>query len=384
MRVSANNLISFKGKIIDAHAHLGTWFHYGEGGQKKFGLQDLDIFIKEPLSNGDTIDKMLVSNLDCMFKRNGFERLNELEGNQEILNLCAKNPKLAPLAVCQPHATKGRVEALQSLLDANDGRFVGLKFHPECLPLEADHRWYNEYLELAHKKKLPCLFHCEAGKSSPETIYTLAKRHPKVPIILGHMGAGGDKNHEKALKALLKSIDSGEAGRARLYADISWVNGLADKPSETPTHIMKAIRELKERDALDRLLFGTDAPVGLFGEKLPPDGRTHKQAYEQMVESLQGAIRNEFHEDADDIIDRIFYKNAQELFFDKNWAKEAKKTKVGLIVTGAVAFLGVAAMVLYNKTRKAKAAASNEQTPLMFGAPGTAPSLQNFLNTLKT
>ena len=39
------------------------------------------------------------------------------------------------------------------------------------------------------------------------------------------------------------------------------------------------ITELKSRNAIDRILFGTDAPLGCFGEN-PVAGVSEKEAYE--------------------------------------------------------------------------------------------------------
>ena len=50
MNVTRSKNISFKGKIIDAHTHVGKW------GQALYSQNDLDIFIKSSLDGGDVIE----------------------------------------------------------------------------------------------------------------------------------------------------------------------------------------------------------------------------------------------------------------------------------------------------------------------------------------
>lgn len=329
---------SFRGKIIDSHVHTGRW------GQKVFGAEAFDCFIKEPLNvnigdekQTDTVEKMLVSNIDCMV---GDNSLGETSGNLAMLNICKKNPKLFPLAVCQPNRTNGNPKNIKNILDLNKGKFIGLKFHPEGLPLAANDSRYDEYLNLAEKKKLPCLFHSQVNvnwqpnedgvyiphlvedvaqwdKSDPEFIYELAKRHPKVPVILAHTGAGGAMAHKKAIDVIAKSIDRDDA---KLYCDISWMDFENNLPSENPQSLLRLIHELRQRNALDRVLFGTDVPLGCYGENLATDGNgevSSKEAYERTVSSIKTAIKKEFGKDADNIIQKIFYDNAENLFFPK-------------------------------------------------------------------
>ena len=98
MNVTRSKNISFKGKIIDAHTHVGKW------GQALYSQNDLDIFIKSSLDGGDVIEKMIVSNLSCI-ETEGI--LDEMQGNKQLLEIAKNNPKIAPLAVCQPNITNG-------------------------------------------------------------------------------------------------------------------------------------------------------------------------------------------------------------------------------------------------------------------------------------
>ncbi len=318
MKVTRVNAVSFKGRIIDAHAHLGKWYN------NSYDTKDLDVFCKQQLSNGDTVEKMIVSNLSCI-DPNGI--LDEMQGNKELLEITKKNPVLAPLAVCQPNLTKGDSSKIEQLLKENPNEFIGLKFHPKRMELAADDTSYNNYMKIAEKYKLPCLFHsdktfatvypdgtklprCEFSR--PEQIYRLAQRTPKVPVILGHMGGNLGADTKSAVDIMIDSINN---DKATLYADISWVNcDTTEKPD-----IIEAIRRLKNTkkgDMTERLLFGTDAPIGRFGKE-GEKGLKPIEAYNKVVIDVKEAIKKAFPDEADKLIDKIFYKNAQKLFFKR-------------------------------------------------------------------
>ena len=105
---------------------------------------------------------------------------------------------------------------------------------------------------------------------------------------MAHMGAGDAKSHQNALEELLKSIDEKDS---KLYVDISWVDWGKDglSSSEKPS-VVKLIKELQKRNAVDRILFGTDAPLGCFGENLA-GGLSARQAYEKTVGDLKTVIK---------------------------------------------------------------------------------------------
>lgn len=351
MRISSVNGVSFKGKIIDSHAHLGKW----EG--VNYIPESLDLFTNSELSSGDTVEKMVVSNASCLGK-DGV--LDELTGNRQMLDYVAHNPKILPLAVCQPNLTNGDTSKIEQLLKENPKTFVGLKFHPKCMELPADDPAYDNYMKLAENYNLPCLFHTDktvtiyyAGGGSqtrceysrPEQVYELAKRHKNVPVIMGHMGGNDGLNAEAAVNIMIESI---EKGNAKLYADISWVNpDTIEKPD-----IIEAITRLKNTkkgDYTDRLLFGTDAPIGRFGNG-GENGLSPKQAYSKVVTDVKNAIKKAFSQtEAEELIDKIFYKNAQSLFCpeeDKliggvNNLKKSFFSRKNIIITTVVSLLAV-------------------------------------------
>ena len=171
-------------------------------------------------------------------------------------------------------------------------------------------------MKLAEKYNKPCLFHSEVlsdeagnilrnGVSDPGFIYETAKQFPNVSVILGHMGLGGDKAHKIGINTLLKSIENDDA---KLYADLAWVDW--DNPIKP--NIIEVIDKLlhtSKGDMTSRLLFGTDAPLGVFGEK----ALKQQGAYDTNIRNIKNAIKNNFGDDANKLISRIFYRNSKKL-----------------------------------------------------------------------
>ena len=360
MRIDSVSRVSFSGKIIDSHGHIGKW------GSIMYEPESLDIFTNTSLSNGDEIEKIIASNSSCIDNEN---TLDELVGNRKMLECSERNPKIAPLAVCQPKLTKGDTTKIEQLFNENPNKFVGLKFHPKCMELPADDASYDNYMKLAQRYKLPCLFHSDktydvvyqdgsigakCPYSRPEQIYTLAKRHKTVPVILAHMGGNEGNNAQKAIDVIIESIEKGDAN---LYADISWVNAdTADKPD-----IVKAIKRLQKTskgDKTDRLLFGTDAPLGEFGHG-GKNGVSPREAYSNLVINIKTSIRKAFDKDeADKIINKIFYQNAKDLFFghitegredSKTIGQSIKSLKKVAIAVGIVGIVGVVYKIFQNR-----------------------------------
>lgn len=313
--VNSSTDFNFKGKIIDAHVHCGQWNF------DKFPCEDVIKFFSRKFNNGkDYVDRVIISNLDCIKTgKNNKPLKDEISGNLLLLNAAIKDKKFVPFVVCQPG--HGSAENIEILLKEYPQLIKGLKFHPACLNLAANDIRYMPYMQLAEKYNKPCLFHSEVlfdetghilknSVSDPELIYETAQRFPKVPVILGHMGLGGDKAHEAGINTLIKSIDNNDA---KLYADLAWVDW--DNPAKP--HIIDVIDKLQHSskgDMTERLLFGTDAPLGVFGEK----ALKQQGAYDANIRNIKSVIRENFGEDANRLISRIFYRNSKKLLDKQN------------------------------------------------------------------
>lgn len=349
MLISKVTQTGFCGKIIDVHVHTGHWDKQCDGkpnGAEPYLVNDIFERADVVKRDGDTISKVIISNLDCIKEENGKPLMDELEGNKKLLADCKGNPRTAVLAVCQPKT--GNVKNIETLFDRYPKGFVGLKFHPLTSGLDASDVKYVPYLKFAQKKNLPCLFHSQVNVDNnngqllndnisvadPVKIYQSAKKAPKAPVILGHMGAGWGQAHSKAVDILVESIEKGDAN---LYADISWVDF---KDPEKP-NVISAIKRLmntKKGDKTDRLLFGTDAPIAEYS--------ADKDLYARVVRETKAAIRKNFGDKADELIEKIFYKNADNLFFAQ---KPVLKLKTGAVILGGLVVLGGVLWALKDK-----------------------------------
>ena len=347
MNVTRASSINFMGKIIDSHAHIG------KHNKMNYYKSDLDVFVKSELPNNDTVEKIIVSNLDVLHTLQG-----EYDGNKAALETLKNNDKYSLLAACSPKG--GDVKNIKRLFKEYPNAFVGLKFHSDIQQLDLSNKKYEPYMEFAAKNKLPCLFHSQVntladGKinssikhiADPENIYSLAKKYPKTPVVMAHLGAGWQEAHDKAIDILIESIKQGDAN---LYADISWVD--IDQPQE---HIVKAIKRLKGIGEKDwkygdqsfRLMFGSDAPLDRF------KGKDALDNYTGFIERIKTSIKNDkdLTLDANKIIDDLFYNNADKLYLS---CKKSHSAKNKILTAGAAIILIGLGGLFINKTENPK------------------------------
>lgn len=324
-----NSRVSFARNIniIDAHMHDKTIAKLG--GSAVAG--DILKFLSPFSTATDTFipQKIFPSALDCCFYKEGKPYADEILGNEQIIRTFDGTAIDKFIAVCQPKT--GSVENIERLFKNHKDKFIGLKFHPNGAELPADSKLYDSYLDFAAEKGVPCLFHSDRtfdkiypgtdGKnytelkskfSRPEQIYSLAKRHPNVPVIMAHCGGPEKADINAAVDVMLKSVENGDA---KLYADISWV-GIDDYVKGSPkrdmgklVEIIKRLKNTSKGDMTDRILFGTDAPIDRFHSD------NAEKIYKDYICDIHSAIKKNFPAEADELIDKIFYENAKKLFF---------------------------------------------------------------------
>jgi len=303
--------------IIDSHGHLGWTYKNGE-----FINYDNDYFYRMvPPEENPKVNKILVSSFSGLYKdpKTGKPIKNEIDCNREIIEFCKRDGRLFPVALCQ--SGFGGAENIERLLIENNGVFKALKFHPSHLKLDADDIKYFPYMELAGKYNLPCVFHTAPGEADPEKIYNLAKHYPHVPVVLFHMNLAPEgkvgqqplniiKNkrlegrediycwdvrehwNRDGINVVKRSLINGDAN---LYFEISWTK------AET---VAEAIKEVGP----DRVIFGTDCPY--LEQRNGID-----VSYRERIEEVFSAIRAEFGEQAEHIIEKVFHDNSEKLFF---------------------------------------------------------------------
>jgi len=260
-------------KVLDIHGHIGTFSGY-----------DLSLPTLLEQIHQHHVRMVLVSNIDGA-ELSATANLKELDANAATAKAVKEHADvLRGIAWARPE--DGSAANMTSSLNELDGQhhhiFVGIKFHPEFNNFAADDARVDPYLELCSHYKIPAVFHCggAGSNSDPAKIYTLARRHPTVPIVLYHMGFGTD--HSGAIKVVSESIKHKDAN---LYLDTAQVDAQT---------VLAAVHQL----GADRILFGTDATYF---------GHSHYQHYEELVELLRKKLpRAEF--------DKVMYGNAVRLF----------------------------------------------------------------------
>jgi len=108
---------------------------------------------------------------------------------------------------------------------------TGLKLHPFVECFRPDHPFFSKFFQKTNELSLPTLFHTADGFSSPGLITKIAKKYPKLPIILGHL--------REATISALKECE----------------NTYVETSGTLPDFI-----ELASDIDEDRILFGSDVP----------------------------------------------------------------------------------------------------------------------------
>lgn len=334
---------------IDSHVHSGKWGPENA----RYTIKDILEISGKPLElniggekQTNIIKYNFVTNLEALNLENGKPIKDEITGNLDLLKEAAGKSNIKVLAVCQPGY--GSAQNIEKLLSENPGQFIGLKFHPESLPIPANDPKLEPYLEIARKYNLPCLFHSglTGSNSCPRKIYEIARKFPDVPVILAHLGAGTD--HKDAINVMIESINKNDA---LLYCDTSWVD---HKNSEGPVlkELIERLSNTIQGDKTDRILFGTDMPLGEFGAP----GHKIENFYSINMENVKNALKKNFGENADALIEKIFYKNAEYLYNLSNDAAEAKHNffqilKKNKVIVGICLFFAGAGGFVYAKNK---------------------------------
>ena len=273
--------------IIDSHTHYGIGSAWGS-------------FSPEFVLNviGDSIDYAICSNLEGI---DSIYMKSELDCNLDMIRISKKYKKFLPLAVCQ--ADRSLDNRTMRFLLTEYPQFLGLKIHPECEKLPASSPKYDKYLDLAREFKKPCLYHSGHIKSrfsSPALIYEKAKQYPDVPIILGHLSTGPKESHVEAMKIMLDSIENESA---TLYCDTSWIDfGTGDMTDVIV--LIEALKNTSKGDFTNRILWGSDAPVGEFNHT--------NELYRKNLDNFKVKIGSYFQDE--NLVNRLLYFNARDLY----------------------------------------------------------------------
>ncbi len=243
-------------QVIDVHAHIGTFRGYDLSAPTLMkNIQKFGVVLA------------LISNIDGANLIGTTLNLDEQKANQATVDTVKAYPKqLRGIAWTRPNdGSLKKIEPFlkMKLTTGTKGRiFVAMKFHPEMNQFAADSSKIDGYMKLCEKYKLVAVFHNggPGSNSSPERIYKAAQRFPKVPVVLYHMGFGGQ--HQASIDVVKQAI---QKKNALLYLGTAQAD---------PKAVVKAVKELGS----PYVMFGTDATYF---------GMNHYDRYKPMVELLQ-------------------------------------------------------------------------------------------------
>ncbi|MDY6935926.1 MAG: amidohydrolase family protein [Spirochaetota bacterium] len=167
----------------------------------------------------------------------------DTKANNEMVQLAKKHKQLRGLAWCNPINKKNSAQEIEHFF--RDGKLIGMKFHPSLNMYSVTDPSVEPYMELCVQYDIPAQFHTQPDEyCNPNLMLKLALRHPQVKIIMVHMNLGNKGSDNDV------AIDAAK-NASNLLLDTTWV------PSEK---VIKAVKGIGK----DRIIFGTDAPVGNY------------------------------------------------------------------------------------------------------------------------
>lgn len=169
--------MSSRMKICDAHVHLGV-----SGPWQPFGKPT--IYIEELMS---LLDKFNVARALVFPNPNVGDFYPET--NNYIAESVRKYPKrLVGFGRVDPRRGKEAMRELKRIKQKLG--LTGIKLHPMVECFRPDHPYFNKFFLRVDELKLPVLIHTGEGFSSPKLAVKVAKKHPKMIMILAHLREG--------------------------------------------------------------------------------------------------------------------------------------------------------------------------------------------------
>jgi hypothetical protein len=209
-------------EICDAHVHLGEsgpWQPYGNP----------TIYIDELLQ---LLTKHKIARALVFPNPNVGDRYPR---TNDYIAKCVKehSEKLVGFGRVDPRRDSDAAEELVRI--KKQLRLSGIKLHPMVECFRPDHPFFDKFFRKVNELKLPVLIHTGDGFSAPGLAIKVAKKYPKVIMILAHLREG-------------------------------CVNALKDSPSiyvETSGTLPEFVEMAADIDE-NRVLFGSDIPYYRF------------------------------------------------------------------------------------------------------------------------
>ncbi|MFA6754952.1 MAG: amidohydrolase family protein [Bacilli bacterium] len=216
--------------IIDAHAHIGYWPN----------LNDCQQTLLDS-TKAHNISFTLVSFDGTEFQDENNKRIrliSQLIGFNKAYEFTCKNKKFGMILWIRPN-TESNILEVENFINSHRNDIYGIGIHPFTSRIKVIDEKLFPYYKLAEKYALPILVHTAVDKySSIKNLEIVAKEWPNLNFIAAHLELYS--KHKEALRVLKQNNN--------IFGDTAWVD-------------MDVIKELRDNDLMDKIMFGTDNPI---------------------------------------------------------------------------------------------------------------------------
>ncbi|MGH2372289.1 MAG: amidohydrolase family protein [bacterium] len=214
--------------VIDAHTHLGRGDeHYG----KQALWESKTAFLAPDMKS--LMDEVGID----MAVAFGLGRPGHEDRVKPVIDAVQRFPeRFVGFFWANPWEGNSRAEFVRAVREYG---FAGLKLHPILDAYQANHSIVFPLIEAAGELGVPVTIHSHQPGSQPALIGDLAARFPRVTIIMAHMGMA--------------------AYRDAIYVAQKEPNIILETSAQPWTH--RIIRVAAERVGIDRIIYGSDAPL---------------------------------------------------------------------------------------------------------------------------
>ena len=207
--------------LLDAHAHLGTWYNFGQ---------------KEP-SAQNLLRSIRSCGIDLLVASHTLGLTGEVHRGNELCSAMREElPSLFGYIAVNPHDTATATAELAQR--AADRFFCGIKMHPETHRYRLKDPLCEPIFAFAQQHRYPVLVHV-MSETEIADFCTVAARFPEINFLMGH--SGGFSNRILAVHSALPL--------ANVYFDLT-----------TSVMLEGSLEWMVANIGADRIVFGTDIP----------------------------------------------------------------------------------------------------------------------------
>lgn len=157
-------------EVVDMHAHLGTWFNFGQVPPDVPALRRA----------------MGCAGIDAMMASHTLGLVGEIElGNARLDELHRELPELMGYVAVNPHYEEASLRQLDRWL--GKGCFHGMKMHPETHVYRITDPACQSLFRVADQARCPVLIHVMSREAIADCA-EIAARYPHLSLVMGHSG----------------------------------------------------------------------------------------------------------------------------------------------------------------------------------------------------